>query len=404
MRVPHLDQLQKSLIARDHLVFPQPKNIDLAAKYSGLFGVKITPAMISDIVEECMINKWLGVVINNLPDENIEEDRTLAVALKNKYRKRLGHAVVVKVPEAPTSNKSDVAGVYTTPFALYSDRVHFILGKAMGQLMPLWIKDDDKIGLSSGRGVRYSINALDKTILTPKNVQLMSLTGALEMREHALHTVIMDGDLNVAALAAHFQFPVTVHMAACDVAKPGFLPWFLDQSIEMPKKALVGIGVLEGRNRYCRQPKTMTATPVQRDGAMALARDFPKEFEARQEALADVEKELDALEELVRHARSNGHPCVIGELANRLFYVDPPTKPDGKPKEPPRVAEINKKIAELDEKLRCAKLDRLAGVELYVVAGTTQKADAIFTALTGLNLKIGTLVIDNWAAQHLLNR
>jgi DNA-binding transcriptional regulator LsrR (DeoR family) len=393
-----LDRQTKVLVAKDYFTVPKLSNKELAARYAAQ-GYKIKARDIRDIVDECIRSNWVGIVINSMPDEKLETDIPLGARLARALD--IEHAIVVTV------RKPAPRGAYTTPFALYSDHVHFLLGKAMAQTIPNWIERGDRIGLSSGRGVRYSINALQAS-LNAGDVTLVSLTGGLEMRAHAQHSVIMDGDLNVAALAARFGQPVHVQMAACEIADPDAKPWFKEPGAKMPTKALVGIGVLEGRNRFCRQPKPNkqlrdgTNSDIQSLKKGAQVATFPRDFLERQPPLGKLQTHLDELEAFVRSAKERHEIDTIGEVANYPFYVGPPDDAGTTPPSPART-DIEGTLDELGASLKCTTLAQLSQVKLlYVIAGTEQKAPAILAAMRILRHKVHTLVTDSLAAEYLI--
>jgi DNA-binding transcriptional regulator LsrR (DeoR family) len=324
------------------------------------------PRMVERYIKELLNDDTLRIVINKFPvedstvrDSDLEQQLKVALPISN--------AVVIKVERPPDSDTS------SPDFALYSDYVHFRLGQHMGASIPLWIGAGDTIGLSSGRGVRYSINAIKQQLGAP-DVTLLSLTGSLEMRAHAINSVIMDGDLNVAALATRFH-KVRCRMAACSITDEYAKPWFLEHGAPMPDKGLVGVGVLEGQNRFlCRQPQ-----------------------DRRHPVLDPVKHDFDHLEGLIKSAK--GYPCCVGEIANCLFWIESRGKGQGDlPRE-----QIQATIARINQRLRRVDLLDLKRIRsLYVVAGTEQKAHAL-RAVAELLGQIHTLVTDVHAAARMLS-
>lgn len=298
----------------------------------------------------------------------------------------VARAPIIAIPacsDDPRANDEEMASCK----AFHSDWVHYQLGRAMSLLLRGRIRDNDRIGVSSGRGVRYTINALAPGSTDSMRVTLMSLTGALQMRAHSLHSVIMDGDQNVAALATHFKQEVSVRMAGCNIAEEEATPWFEQPEVRGPNKVLVGIGILEGGNRFCAQES--------RGGL----RKRPEPLDS----VETVKALFDRLELAVAKYKDRGgeSSCLVADVAN-YFYVVEPTEP--LPVElSALVEEIRALVNDINGRLKRISPERMRQAEAaWVVAGTAEKALAIHSLLKLKLFPVDCLVTDSFAAEKLL--
>jgi DNA-binding transcriptional regulator LsrR (DeoR family) len=259
-------------------------------------------------------------------------------------------------------------------YANWSDGVHRMLGHFLGSThVRHAIADDDKIGVSSGRGVSQTIEGLlqENLLIQAQGVTLVSLTGSFEMRGqgNGIPTV-MDGDNNVGRLAQAFG-----RMISLQTTGRGIVVEPQDQDKDawirkLPKKAIVGVGVIEGTNRFL--SKTPTLKPIR--------------------------GQLDALSSIVKECSTDAYvPCA--DMCNYLFWVKPPKGIDvAKEKE----AEIRRQIDELNKRLFVMPRDVLktGKADIWIAAGTPRKAAAIRQILND-GFRINALCIDTTLAQEL---
>jgi len=329
-----------------------------------------SPPTINRAIKSAHDNGWVTITVTSkLRPAVATRDDELATRLASRFD-TVTNLFVLK--SAPPPQGDDDA------YANWSDDVHRMLGLFLGSKhVRHAIADGDSIGVSSGRGVSQTIEGLlqENLLIQAQRVTLLSLTGSFEMRGQGsgLPTV-MDGDNNVGRLAQAFGRMIQLQTTGRGIVvspqdketERGFLPWVRTP----PNKAIVGVGVIEGKNRL------MSKTAI----------------------LDPIRGQIDTLERLVKESTRDAYvPCA--DMCNYLFFVKPPNGVDiAKEKE----AEIRRQIDELNKRLLVIPWEKLKAAQagVWIAAGTPRKAAAIRQILND-GFRINALCIDTTLAQEL---
>lgn len=296
---------------------------------------------------------------------------------------QLQKAVVIDEPDGAPRERSE---------ALRGDRVHRRLGQAAAALLAdgALLRRGDVIGLGSGRGVYYTVDAMRRfPHLQIEDVTLMSLTGAAFPEAHSEHlNVLLDADIHVALLAMRFTHPVLLRTISHPIAHDNEpevrrRTWLDPAEYEkrLPTHALVGVGVLEGSHRFFKA--------VAQGGG------------ADPGMLAPIFEPLQELVRLADAVRSTEPPyCPVADVCNRLFFVAPPARHAVTTSQRLR---IERAIEAVNERLLTIHQDQLEKIEnVVLVAGTRRKALAIRRLLDNRSLKVRILCTDATAAREIL--
>jgi DNA-binding transcriptional regulator LsrR (DeoR family) len=344
-----ISDLQKIDITVKHLKH-RTAQAQLAKEY------RVSPSTISRIVDEVLNDGWVVLSVKRKYTHRVNERPDLVEKIKQRYH-GIENVYVLDAPERE--------GDYAT----WSDEVHQVLGSYLGRthLRPA-ICSEDSIGVSSGRGVYYTIEAIYADLIRAEDVTILSLTGSFENRAHGLHEpAIMDGDTNAALLALGFGRMVRLQTVGRGVVvepteqRPA---WFSDP----PKRALVGLGVLERTNRILLQSPTLRA----------------------------LNEALNELHRLVQEdCDGNYIPCA--DMCNCLIWVPPPKDMVVK-----NELEIRKLIELINTRLCVIPFEQLLKVRsCWIAAGTAKKARALHHCLAQ-GLQINGLCVDTTLATELL--
>jgi DNA-binding transcriptional regulator LsrR (DeoR family) len=268
------------------------------------------------------------------------------------------------------------------------DLIHKTLGVAMARSINEWrVRDGDKIGFGSGRGVFFTVEAamLSPTELRVEGLDLISLTGAVHAREHAnLDCGRMDADLHAAMFAARcVQNAVTLHLVSYPATSPdarentclGRTQWANCH----PTHALAGIGVLaEGHRFFDEFSGEADPDPI----------------------LDNVRDPLSELVDLCSNIASQRGIYPVADLGNCLFLVDHSDIVEAERK---RLDEL---IRSVNERLLNVTGDQLRDIQaLLIVAGGKRKADALRYILDSQRaFKTRIICIDQTLAEELLRR
>lgn len=247
------------------------------------------------------------------------------------------------------------------------DRQHRQLGMAMADLLatgPLF-RDEDVIGLGSGRAVFYTVDALARNFPLPvKDVTIGSLTGSVYARDHSgALKLIYDADNHTASLASCFRSKVNLELISHPIAfrteeldKVRKRTWLDDAKWKLlrPTHALLGVGVLAEGHRLFQElraeDKNSWLAPIM--GPVADLVDLSTEISL---TVSDYLPVMD--------------------FCNRFFFVEPPA---GVTIPPKLGSGIHRKIRELNQHLLTISEEQLRSIEtLILVAGGRRKAPAI---------------------------
>ena len=296
-------------------------------------------------------------------------------------------AIVVE-DQGPTSDEGQSKSLNR------NDAIHATLGRAMARVIAggFVFRDGDVVGVGSGRGVYYTVDSLRQLPrLRAKNVVLGSLTGAVHARDHAQRiNLTLDADTHVALLGPCFTQSVTLHLASHPIIFPGVRKtiWFSDQHWhdEPPTHALIGVGVLAPGHRFFEDAGINT--------------------QHREPILAPIQSDLESLVKLCGDVeRSKGVDsriyCPVADIANCLFYVQPP--PGANIKNDTQ-REIERLVGKINDQLLNVNRQQLQQVgQIMLVAGTPKKAVAIRRLLDDDRYNIRFLCTDRDTAEQILN-
>jgi len=323
----------------------------------------------------------IGITMGDIPDA--ERDNALELALSDELG--VQYPIVVKTPEGRPGYE-----------AFHGDYVHRVLGQAMAKEIAAHstITRDSRFALGSGRGVFYAVDALHRwRALQATDVTLLSLSGSLVPRAHAEQlSMALDSDVHVVLMGLRFRTPVTLQLISYPIAPRNIesarqRTWLDPQkySALRPTRALLGVGVLETGHRFYAEVAGKSGDPPS--------------------ALEPVRNDLGQLVELVKAVRTrpgarNAHYCPVADIANCLFFVDPP---DGFTLDPGERRALKSGIKGLNARLLTLRTEQLRGIDnIMLVAGTPKKALAIRQLLTRGELNISTLCVDDKAARIIL--
>lgn len=311
---------------------------------------------------------------------------------------KLHRAIVVEVLPASSSSQDERA--------LFGDKVHEQLGKAVAEIISsnTVIDDNDVIGIGSGRGVFYVLQALRSLEkLRARNVTAISLTGDVYARSHAYWrqstsagpqstTCQLDADDHLSILSSSFLGPLNPGPLSRSIA------WEHGEVIKMVKKTvldqdewekhipdigLVGVGVLSEGHRFYQEAKS---PPGQHNQPL-------------KPILSDLQVLSHRIEELSRYSSISTY-VPVADICNRLFYVRPPTGVRISKEQETQIVAL---IEGINDKLLTATDVQLSQIRrLILVAGTQKKALAIKQLLEEDKFNIRIVCMDQSAAEEIL--
>lgn len=276
----------------------------LAEKY------KRDPGVISRAVAEAFSKQLVELRTANESQPHAVSDPVRCEELERQLQEKfdLLGAIVVKIP----SNEEERA--WSAPHR--RDWLHEMLGRAMAHAIakgPLFWPGTS-IGLGSGRGVFYTIEALAALApLRAADVTLVSLTGDVYARDHARQMNLrMDADTHVNLLSRCFAKSVIPHLLSARIVyedvkltdQARTKSW-VGEYWQKPTHALVGLGVLKEGHSFFDSVRS--------------------EQSAAKDVLWPIKQDLTQLVEL-SESFSSRYPnyCAIADISNRLFVVPPP--------------------------------------------------------------------------------
>jgi DNA-binding transcriptional regulator LsrR (DeoR family) len=336
------------------------------------------------------LKKWLADGRFELQDKTAADNDVRVIsrddALGEELVRRTGiwRARVVRIAgvEAACSenNGEQLAGESTAAAYLAADGLHRCLGEAAAELMLNSLRRSMTIGISSGRGVGFTIDGLKELIRRApswasgyESIRLVSLCGGAHIGtwEHA-NSRDFDADENVFALSSLLKIPrqSVTYMSgpiALDAGSPApeTSPKF---SLDM---AVIGLGQLNIQHHFFRdynelQLKSMSE-PIRRI----------IEWQSKNPDLRD------SVAEIVLRL----YPNVTKKLPEEFLET---------------IRETNKNVLAVSpEKIHNAG-------EVILIAGGWKKVNALHGVLTGkypdapLQKKNLTLVTDSWTAETIL--
>lgn len=280
---------------------------------------------------------------------------------------------------------------------LDSDRIHRNLGYALAQQIqadPFFFRSRDIVGLGSGRGVYYTISALnDLNNVEIHDISLMSLTGSLfPQKTKVRENFMLDADIHAALLAKHFQGLVQVRPICSPIARSiedrdtVIRGTWLGEDFKdhVPTHAIVGVGVLAEQHRFRQEVKNGQQAPV---------------LQPIYDDLRDLVKVVGEVTEGYQRAIPY---CPVADVCNRLFVVPPPADLDAAARKLVN-GKIERLVRKINSHLITATKTQLSQVNnVVLVAGALIKARAILSLLEHSVAKVDTLCTDSRVAQALL--
>jgi DNA-binding transcriptional regulator LsrR (DeoR family) len=288
-------------------------------------------------------------------------DNRLEDALKQKHRQLRGVVVI------------DDSSWVTENIRVRSDRLHRALGRGMADLISLGtlFRDRDRLGVGSGRGVYYTIEALSgKMPLPVEDVSVASLTGSVYAHDHSGElNQMLDADNHTARFAGCFRMKARLELISHPIAfkdaealRPvSQLTWLnaAEWDQQRPTHALMGVGALCPGHRLHEevhaQIKNQWLTPV-----------------------AEYVEPLVMLSDAI-NAR-NPHYWPVMDLCNRFFFVEPPNGVALAAREGAKIVTL---LEQLNERLLTVTAQQLSDIEaILLVAGGDDKAPLLGRLLT----------------------
>lgn len=320
---------------------------------------------------------------------NIERDDALERAVTTRYM--LTKTMVVKT--------DSVKGVAEEK----DHRIHQLLGAAAAPYFKNLLKRNDHVGVSGGRGPYFLSESLrllrirnDLRGVSQANVRITSLCGSSfdAMKQTTHQNIPLDADTVTLNMSRAFIFhcdPVPV--AASLVNEPTVTKRILnsraknittahwqEDAANHPSIALIGIGSFDFQYQTFSRANTRV--------------------------VESIKPILDKLKGAGEKLRGVLGYFPIGDVCNRLFYMEP-EQPGLLNDEYRRlVTEVKQMIESLNERILTVEFDQLKNVDLVVViAGGNYKKHAIRHVLADPAMEgiIDALITDDKTAEYLLS-
>jgi DNA-binding transcriptional regulator LsrR (DeoR family) len=349
------------------------------------------PAVITRAIQSAFERKLVEIrrVENFSAVQEPVRESSLEAKLTRRYQE-LRNAIVIDEPVGALQ-----------PEAVAGDEIHRRLGRAMATVIGtgVFFRDNDVIGLGSGRGVFYVLDALRRfPQLRVANVKIISLTGAVHARDHSYYieggepeNFHMDADSHVGLLGLCFAYNVELHQVSSAIAC----------SSEQELERVIGRAHLN-EDEWERKPITYALTGV---GVLSQGHRFYQEVKSPQkkqpmlEPIHDRLVKLVSLSEEVERLAKDYHP--VSDICNRLFYTPPPANVRIPPDKENAIKDL---ISSINERLVTVSLKQLKKIQsIILVAGTRAKANAIRGLLENPEYKIRTLCTDRDTAEKILS-
>lgn len=264
-----------------------------------------------------------------------------------------------------------------------SDDLHRCLGEVAAELILNSLRKNMTLGISSGRGVGFTIEALGEVIRqTPswvsgyESISLVSLCGGVHAGKWGQSSVVtrdFDADENVFALAAALKIPrknityisgpVLTHSNAESENR-------IKSSLDI---AIIGLGQLNTRHHY-----------------------FRDVIETKLKSAADP------IQTIMKWQNKN--PALCDSLAEIVMKLYPAVKEN-------LPADFVTALQEVNNTISTVSPSRIKNAgEVVLIAGGRQKAEALSGLLKGeypgapIDRKNLTLVTDSWSAETILKK
>jgi hypothetical protein len=372
---------------------------DLARDFHEATGRRISPKAVAQAIRDAFQECLVSITRNPTPPE-YGLDLDLSRMLRERFPP-LRAAIVV-------DSKADAT----------DDEAHMQAGDALAKhiLSQMPFRDGDRIGIGSGRGVYYAVEALrvSGTSLIPapggglselarsgpanpdreQGVVIMSLMGSMfPYSTHKQQEILFDSDITVARFAQCFDSLVHVRPVSYPIALPaGDKPdiiqrtWLGSRNYHMmlPTHCIIGMGILNAHHRFYKAVRPGHKTPTILDPIHTK--------------LVTLLGHIDDL--------SLKYPdyCPVADVCGRMFLVPPPSRI-----RPQDQTLIKTGVEPLIEQLNSQHLLTVTKTQLghvtqsvMLIAPTKQKAPGLHLLLTHPHLRVGVVVTNTAGASALL--
>ena len=273
---------------------------------------------------------------------------------------------------------------------MYSDSVHRRLGLAMAEQIydSGLIRDDELIGIGSGRGVYETVRGLQRLPpLRNQGVTLVSLSGLGYMRHHSVRrNLILDADFIASLMGQAFEQPVTLNLVSSSLIHETRHPltpepWIQqeDRSRKPLGTALLGVGVFAPGNRFFEES---SAEPTY-----------------HQPLYDSIREPLRALRALAAKLEVGGNSPLL-DLGYHLIVIPPNAST---PEESELLKTLTRQAETINKALLSAHTSHFSSMRtLSIIAGTEAKATALNHLLVCGLFPPVNLCTDDVAARKML--
>ncbi len=381
------------LISRDPAVSSiKPRSHEtLATEFTEKVNFPVSPKAIAKAIREALGDGLISFV--RQPIHRYRRRYDLEQQLVRKYKLRLRSAIVVESQDSSSS-----------------DDIHMMIGQALADEISARrsFRTGSRIGIGSGRGVFYTIDALRRSHnqetsrrvreLSPDRpideTTILSLEGSL-FPHSTMHgrDPLFDSDVTAATFAQVFNGlvhvrPVSYPLALSKEDKATVIDktWLGQRNFDLmiPSHAIVGVGILDSLHR------------------------FHKAVRYSQEGPLELEPILEKLERLVATAdnimEQYNDYCPVADVCGRMFLVPPPDYVSERDREL-LIGKVKEWIDDINDHLLTITKTQLSRIDsVMVLGGTKLKANAIGYLLShpSLSLTADILSTDVSVGEHLL--
>jgi len=365
---------------------------NLADDFAAIYGRRISPKAVAQAIQQAFSERLISVT-QNLAPADYRENKVLARRLCQQFS-RLRAAIVVDSVNPTTDDESHIQAGYA-------------LADHIMAAMPF--RNGDRIGIGSGRGVYYTVEALrasgknlslpdDRDRIQPPEsefgVVILSLMGSLfPYSTRKQEEVLFDSDITVARFAQCFDSLVHVRPVSYPIALPADdklkiieRTWLgsVNYPSMVPTHCIVGMGLLNENHRFWKSIRAREKTPT---------------------ILDPIRQQLDTLVEyidLVRKRYPDYWP--VGDVCGRMFLVTPPDDIRFPQDQVLITEKIQKLVDDLNKHLLTVTKTQLGKVmrSVMLVAPTKLKAAGLHTLLMHPHLRVDVVVTDAAGATALL--
>jgi DNA-binding transcriptional regulator LsrR (DeoR family) len=340
--------------------------------------------VISRGIQEAFSKRFVKVVSAMDPEEIVIHRNDQLETLLLEQFSHVKIAIVIDVIP-PTSNSPKV-------LKDYNDDVHRKLGIACARIIiPSLIElDHKKLALSSGRGVYSVVHELRQhRRLKANQVTLLSLTGSMFFQTSQTAFAPMDADIITQEMRSCFPPDAMVKIIGVTIAHlPAVLrsvtarTWLGEWKKYVPDYAILGVGVLCDGHRFW-------------EYATAANEELKLHLDPISQTLKDL---VAACKQWTERAPDY---CPVADIANHLFFVDPPVDIIIPPADKALICNL---VNQINRHLLNVQATQLKEIQnLILVAGTQKKALAIRRLLDHYS-NLSCITVDSEVARILLSR